>query len=226
MESSGSLSFNAFRDLVKEREGSAPWEFVPTAEAESFAVVAPDRCRVFFIAGQQVRTRDGLEVLALGCDRQISGGMTLAQAIDSIHEHLALPIVAWGFGKWRLRRYARVRDLLMSSNPTRIFIGDSAGRLAWAPRSRLFSLASAQGILNLPGTDPLPVPSQVRKPGRCGFVIEGRFDFQRPAASLTTLLRDTVKQPLTYGRHDSVVTILRGQAGMHIGRRRSVEWRR
>ncbi len=226
MESNGSRAFAALGERAATGKNIGPWQFVPTDEEDSLALATSGRGTLFLVAGQQMATREGVEVLALACDREIPDGMALRDTIEQIHALEAIPVLPWGFGKWWFRRYKIVRDLLQVAEPGSVFIGDSAGRLGWAPRSRIFALASSRGILNLPGTDPLPFPNQAKKPGRFGFVLEGRFEHRRPAAGIRDLLCNLVEQPSTYGRGDSLPTVLRSQVAMHFGRRGAVEsWR-
>ncbi len=201
--------------------GFGRWTFRTTNEECS--LIARNRDgdpALVLIAGRQIVTKERLEVLALGCVRHFDDGEPLNDIVASVLACDALCVVPWGFGKWSGRRGAVVRGLLDSVVADRIFLGDNGGRLGLGLRPRLFKVAETRGVRILPGTDPLPFHSQVRKAGGYGFVLQGFFDERAPAACIKALLGQATPQPRVFGRLENVLRFTRYQIGMQLHKRR------
>jgi hypothetical protein len=67
------------------------------------------------------------------------------------------------------------------------------------------------------GSDPLPLPAEVTKPGRCGFLLQGPVALETPAAAIKELLSKRA-QPRRYGRLERLSTFVRRQAGLRMRR--------
>jgi len=226
-ESSGD---NAFHAMVARAKPTPPaglaqhrWWFRPGGEDNAlWAILGPDeRERLLLIAGRQLVTSDGLEVLALGCADELPDGMELRAAIGAVLNAGAIPVVPWGFGKWWSRRGRLVKELLGSDVGGRYFLGDNAGRPRAGARPHLFDRGRARGIFVLPGSDPLPFRRQMNKAGRCGFRLGNGFDNERPAASIIESLRHCDGQPDTFGSYESLGNFARDQVSMQLRKRRS-----
>lgn len=204
--------FRRWRD-GEDQEGA--WTFEPTAEAESLNAVRSTGERLVLVAGRQIATRDGLEVLAIGRDLETPDGLALADTLAQVRESGALPVLPWGFGKWWGRRGDRIAAALRDGGE--LFLGDSGGRLQPGIPPRLFRQAREAGIRLLPGTDPLPFPRHTRKAGSYGFLLPGAVDGQRPAADLLRRIRQA-RQPRTFGRRAGLVSFLRDQTAMQLRR--------
>ena len=160
-----------------------------------------------------------LEVLALGCARELPDGMRLTETVEAVLGEASIPVVPWGFGKWWGGRGRLVSDLLESDTDGRFYLGDNAGRLRFGARPRLFERAAERGIFVLPGSDPLPFARQVAKTGRCGFLMNGGFDPEHPAASIVEWLRANARQPATFGSYESLGNFVRDQLAMQLRKR-------
>lgn len=202
------------------------WRIRRTAESVSVIAERHDGRELFLVAGRQVTTHEDVEVLALGCDRRLPDNHSLSETIELVREIGAIPVLPWGFGKWWFRRGALVADLLGSINTGVLFLGDNAGRWRRGPRPRLFGIAASRGIRILPGTDPLPFAAQATKPGRYGFALAGRWDRDRPAASLKRLLAERSAQPMCYGELEGLAAFGLGQARMLLRKRLHKLWRK
>lgn len=164
------------------------WRIRPTAEPE--ALLAEDAAGrlLVLVAGQQIPTRRGLEVLAIGTLDRVGTGLPFGEALNAVLDSAALAVIPWGFGKWWGERGRLVeRELYRAVSPS-LFLGDNGGRLWWTPRPRLMEGAEARGVRILPGSDPLPFPDQSTRVGRAGFVASGRLDTHRPLAALVAAL--------------------------------------
>jgi len=139
---------------------------------------------LLLLPGRQVRTRERLELLALDCTRHIPDGLSLAESAEAAREEGAVPVLPWGFGKWSLGRGRVISDMLDSARDLGLHVGDNGNRPGISPRPRLLARARREGILDLPGSDPLPFPGHARRAASCGFVLPGNPDPGRPGAGL------------------------------------------
>ncbi|HKI04911.1 MAG TPA: hypothetical protein VKK31_23225 [Thermoanaerobaculia bacterium] len=198
------------------------WDFEPTPEGEGSLVAhrRADGERLLLIAGRQVRTREGLEVLALATQEEFPDGLPFRDALTRVRWSGALTVIPWGFGKWSFYRGALVEAVVCRSERPGICLGDNSGRPELGGRPRLFREAAARGIPILPGSDPLPLPEQNGRAGSYGFLLEEGFDESRPAQSLRRTLRSLEKQPRTYGRCRELTGFCRDQLVLRLGRRR------
>ncbi|MDQ3555793.1 MAG: hypothetical protein M3409_03315 [Gemmatimonadota bacterium] len=217
-ETAGSDYLRTRRDTAWQ-SASGRWGFHPTGEAISLVARSASGEELVLIAGRQIVSTEGLEVLALGCEREIPDGLPARDTIDAVLAADALPVLPWGFGKWWLRRGALAADLVRTSVSPRLFLGDNGGRLHRSPRPPLFRVAEARGLLVLPGSDPLPFAEQARKVGGRGFVLAAGVERGGPAASLKDRLRRAVAQPATYGTGENLLGFFRSQVGMQLRKR-------
>jgi hypothetical protein len=195
------------------------WSLSPTSEPTSLLAVHDSGDRLLLLAGRQIASRERFEVLALGSEVDFSSGQSLGDTIAAVREGGAVAVVPWGFGKWWFRR-SRLLAHALRTLPTRgLFVGDNAARPRLFPRPPLFDLAASRKIYNLPGSDPLPLRWEIRKPGRLGAVLEGPLDLSRPVASLLQMLRELRAQPPLFGTPDSVAGFVRSQVGLRLRQR-------
>lgn len=212
-ESSWRHDFRAFSEGLITR--AAPeWTVTETGEDCSLLARRDDGEQLVLVAGRQLVTAERLEVLALGTRQEYPDGLPASEAASAVASGEAVAVLPWGFGKWTGRRGRIVRDMLTSPAAERLFVGDNGGRPALATPA-LFSLATRRGIPILPGSDPLPLPAEVGKPGRFGFVLEGDVDMRQPTRDIKRLLRTRV-QPRRYGRPERLVTFVRRQIALRL----------
>lgn len=198
-----------FEQLAAEAlPGSAPdkpaagWGFRLTAEAESIVAVRRDGARLILVCGRQIRTAEGLEVLALGTTRRFDDGRAAADVLLAAAAAGALAVLPWGVGKW-LGRRGRLVSRLIGDAGLRIACGDNGNRPGFWPRPRLLRRAERLGRRVLPGSDPLPLPATVARAGSFGFAVGGALDSDRPAADLKARLADPRVAIEPYGRRES-----------------------
>jgi hypothetical protein len=226
-ESSGDHAFEAMRREARPTPppdaGPNHWWFRPAGEDTAlWAVQGPEeRTSLLLIAGRQMVTSEGLEVLALGGTATLPDGMELTATIGAVLAEGAIPVVPWGFGKWWSRRGRLVEQLLVTDVGGQLFLGDNAGRPGAFPRPRLFERAIARDIYVLPGSDPLPFPRQVGKAGRCGFLLGTGLEIDRPATSVIESLHRCRQQPETFGAYENLGNFAVDQLAMQIRKRRS-----
>ena len=128
--------------------------------------------RVTAVRGQQLITREGLEVLGIACDAQLESGFPLAEMVGRIRAARGQAILAWGAGKW-LGRRGRALTKLIEAEAGRpdVMLADNGGRpRAWS-RVPQFQTAAERGMRVLAGTDPLPLPGEEQRVGSYAFRI-------------------------------------------------------
>jgi hypothetical protein len=191
------------------------WAVRDTAESSSVLVRHDDGSQLVVIAGQQVSTSEGLEVLALLTDARLPDGLTLRSALGAAREAGAVPVIPWGFGKWLLRRGRAVSEALRS-DPGPLFLGDNGGRPRGFGMPRLLRAAWRGGPPVLPGSDPLPFPDHQGRAGSFGFVADVPFEPGAPASRLRGWLLALRVQPPVYGRARRPDRFLHDQLRMHL----------
>lgn len=221
-ESEGVDEFARLAQAGGASPGSLPlggWTLAPTGDADALVARRGTRALVL-IAGRQIVTREGLEVLLLGTRGTVPDGGPVREALAAGTQFDALPVIPWGVGKW-LGRRGRLLSELIGSLPsdTEVFLGDSAGRPFFWGRSRHFAEATSRGWKVLPGTDPLPFPSEVSRPGSFGFRIEAPVDLSRPSTSLKAAIRRSDARITPFGRLEGLFPFVRKQIGMQLRKR-------
>jgi len=173
------------------RDGPPPspeWAVDPTDEAPAL-IASDDRGRrLVLVDGQQVVTRNGLEVLIFGTSDRIPDGMVFEDAVAAAVERAPLVVVPRGFGKWWGERGDQVKRVA-DRHGNRLFLGDTPG---WRPptasgRDVFWSLRAA-GIRHLRGSDPLPFADHAGAVARVGSVVPGAADARRPLSALMDAL--------------------------------------
>jgi hypothetical protein len=224
--------FLLFTDLAEEdsferlrneflADKTASWTFNETGDGLAIVARKGKEEAIVLVAGRQITTREGLEVLALGCRQRFPERKGLEETVDAALGAAAIPVIPWGFGKWWFSRGALVRSILDAAKPHQLYLGDNGGRLRYSPRPGLFKLGESRGIFVLPGSDPLPFPSQAGKAASYGSVIEGELDMQNPAGSLKRAVRELQAPPHSYGRQEGLLGFLQYQLAMQFKKRAS-----
>jgi hypothetical protein len=194
-----------------------------TAETRSLAVASDAQApaALFVVAGRQIISREGIEVLALGAE---PGGATARlgdgqeRAAELVRFALAAgsaAVLPWGVGKWLGARGREVRRLAadpeLRAHPL-FFLGDIAAR-AWPwPAPAVFRA----GPRVLPGTDLLPERGAEARVGSYRFSVSGAFDAERPAESLLRLLAEPGAEIRTEGRRQPLAQALASQLRLHL----------
>lgn len=180
------------------------------------AATSADGTAIIVVAGRQIISSEGLEVLALGTDKAISNGASLAELVDTVNSVKAIPVIPWGVGKWLGRRGQVVKSFIESPASSTVFLGDILGRPVFWPRSSVFRRAAARGIDVLPGTDPLPLETETPRAGSCGFYIDCDLASGPPSVVLKEALRVDPLTILPFIRRESTWRFFRNQARMRL----------
>lgn len=186
---------------------------------------------MLIIAGRQIVTDTGLEVLALCCEATFDDRQSLGDTLDAVRSAGALPVLPFGVGKWRGQRAALVRQAIDNAQAGSLVIGDNAGRLLYAKEPELFGHARSRGVPVLPGSDPLPLPGDHACVGRYGFVLqvsdtngEASLDPAQPSALLKAAIASpalATNPPTIFGQRDGLMRMARVQLAMQLRKRLS-----
>jgi len=220
-ESQSANYFSSLLQKATDKSSLDGWRFQPTLEPASLIAISPAGFELTLIAGRQIVTAEGLEVLATCTDELFDDGGMIFEVIDSISAANGIAIVPWGFGKWTGRR-KKVINRLMGNFAERAFhLGDNSGRISvWREPSQ-FRRARSQGQRIFRGTDPMPFPGQETRVGSFGFHINGPFNKSRPTTSMRSLLSSGSIQPTSYGALESPMVFIKHQLKMQ-----TQKWRR
>jgi hypothetical protein len=214
-EAAGQRHFDRFRRGV-DRGGFGPLEVRSTAEPCALTMWRDDKPVLVLVEGRQVKSAEGLEVLAPASREEFPDGRPLVDTWAMVRDSGALPILPWGFGKWWFGRGQLMHRLVTSARAHELYLGDGKGRPAAGMRPSLFAAAAERGILNLPGTDPFPFPGHASRAGSFGFVTAFDVDLDAPAASLVRHVRGLSSQPRTYGRGESLLEFFVSQTALRL----------
>lgn len=193
------------------REGR--WRFHSTEEPFSLWARPDDQPGGFFvIKGRQVRTREGLEALAMGTTAPISDGLGFDESLRRACEAALLVAIPWGFGKWWFRRGRIVRQGVSGRS---VLLADNGNRPGWLPKPALLKKQAERGKPALSGTDPLPFPSHEPRAGSFGSVLQLPFDEARPFSSVTeAVLARAATRP--FGRRRGTLPFLADQVRLQV----------
>jgi len=211
---------HAFESLIAQHElNGGRWRFHPASEGRTLVAALEGKDVLTIVAGRQVVTREGLEVLSLCCSEQFTDGQAIEHTIEKIIEAGGLPVLSYGVGKWSGSRGKIIDRLIRGALGSRLMLGDNAGRLWMGGEPKQFAEARQRGMWVLPGTDPLPFADQASRVGRYGMMLCGEIDRDRPAASIQHLIRSAEAQPRVYGTTDGPLSFLKLQIAMQVRKR-------
>ena len=211
--------FERLYDLVESPSGGE-WSIELTLEDCSLLVKRGGEPVLGVIAGRQITTREGLEILTMGCTDPLEDGLPIDRALAHALRHSAVVILPWGFGKWTLRRGMAVKAILDSEIGTELFVGDNGNRPSLVRAPQLLRVAADRGILTLVGSDPLPLPSHSGRAGQVGNFLPCVPDWSAPARQIESLLRTVEAQPETFRTPEPLIRFARSQLSMQVRKRR------
>jgi hypothetical protein len=192
------------------------WEFQQTGESVSLIARSGNTKDLVIIAGRQIETAEGLEVLALSTTGNFRSGIPIIDLIKEVKNDDAIPVIPWGFGKWLGRRGNILNSLIKMQKDLKFYLGDNSGRPAFLPFPHHFKIAKREGIHILPGSDPLPFATEYDRAGRFGFLLEKKITNIYSAESLKQILMNPKLKVQSYGDLENPLRFLRNQLKMQL----------
>jgi len=175
---------------------------------------------IAIVCGRQVRTAEGLEVLALGSVSVFPDGLPFGQTVEQVAGSGAITVLPWGFGKWIGDRGAQVQSVLDRIGNEKLFLGDNGGRPALMGVPALIRRSAQRGFRVLPGTDPLPVRGDHRRVGQFGFLAAPASSATAPWSALRSWLLARSDSPEPYGRACGTLRFAINQARLRVAQHR------
>ncbi len=202
-----------FFSALKERTITGDFSILDTSESTSIDIRISSGKHLAVIAGKQVNSYEGLEVLALGASQPVPDRNPLRDTLTFIREHGGVPVIPWSFGKWVGKRKKVLMDLLASSDPKDFLLGDIIGHGGFLAAQDILDHAATLGFRTVHGTDPLPMSSDETLVGRYATLLECTFDRTRPSEALKALRTNPI---MSKGKKDSSLVSLKRQALLRI----------
>jgi hypothetical protein len=199
------LTNYAASNSLPDKKKTGNWIFQKTEEDCSLYGRSSDSKNLFLIAGQQIVSLEGLEVLALCTIKRFEDETPIIKLIESIKKVNGIPVIPWGFGKWIGGRGNLLRTLIANAEEHAFLLGDNGGRPFLLPGPHIFRLAERRGIKILPGSDPLPLVSEQKRVGSFGLSFYGAVSKTHPAQELKRSLLDPMIQYQTFGRLENPI---------------------
>jgi hypothetical protein len=187
------------------------YEFKNTQEDCSIILLKNGQPICHILAGRQIVTREKLEVLSIASNQKIEDGLPIKDVVKRLIDNKQIAVLAWGVGKWLLKRGKIIKDIIKKYHSPYLFIGDSSARPSFWPTPKLYKLARKNNIGNISGSDPLPFIEDQSRVGTYGFLIEGDFQPSKPAESFRNILISNKSNIALFGHQDSTFTFLRRQ---------------
>ena len=210
-ESNGYNYFENFNDTLK----SLKYKSSKTSEKNSLICFDSNNRKIYFIAGRQIVTSEKLEVLALGLRDSYPDGNPIGKVINFVISKNCLPIIPWGAGKWIGKRRNIVENVVKQDFKT-LFLGDNGNRPFFWGKSKIFYHAEERGVINLPGSDPLPFDSEEKRAGGFGFYFNEKLDEQNPFENLKERIISRKNSFDTYGKLETPIKFLKNQVSMQM----------
>jgi hypothetical protein len=201
--------------MLAERAGFDVFEtlrprLLGTCEPE--ALWLDEARRLLVLAGRQIVSGEGLEILGLATMARIEDGAPAAEIVARLDTEDALIVLPWGVGKWLGRRGRIVDELLAAAKPGRLFLGDNGGRPGF------WRVPRFAGKRLLSGSDPLPLRGSAATIGRSGTIVRGKIAMDSPSASLKRILRDGGASVVPFGKAAGPLRFFADQARLRLAR--------
>lgn len=189
------------------------------ADSGECALVARSKseARILIVAGSQVISAEGLEILSLATDSRFEDGLAARTVLERIRSAGGIPVLPWGAGKWLGKRGKVISALVAEDDAGGLFLGDNSGRPGFWPEPEQFREAASAGIRILPGTDPLPIPGEEARVGSFGFAAYGEIS-SRPVEWLKQRIVSDGFDPDCYGSLEHAMRFFRNQLKIRIKR--------
>jgi len=200
---------HAYFDRLREGAHGLPGSFRvdPTGDPAALRVHLPGGA-LLILAGQQIVTRERMEVLSLASTEPIPDGLPAAEVVPRVLAAGGVPVLAWAPGKWMFKRAEVVRQLLQLFGPEQLLLGDSSLRATGWPEPR-----AMRERKTLAGSDPLPFAGEEEQAGRYAVRLQADVDPEHPASSLGKALLDPSRPVQRIGARNAPWLLARRMIG-------------
>lgn len=208
-----------YRPEKKITDHLRDWKIHYRAEDCSLLLKKNMACSIGLIAGRQIQTKEGLEVLALGVRRTFKDHQAIHETVQRVRDTGGLPVIPWGFGKWIGARGKVIDRLIRDAEKGDLYIGDNGGRPSVLTEPSQFEASKRKGLKILRGSDPLPFACEYHRAGSYGFYFKGALSEEKPAADLKQRLADPLFKISAYGNPEKFGNFIRNQLLMQLKKR-------
>lgn len=153
-----------FFKSLSEGEIGIPDKGVSVETASRSEILLKDSSgrRLLIVAGRQVATKEGVELLCYGSDADLRDGVSFLNGVEQIVDLGAVAGLNWAPGKWMFSRYRIVEEILGQLGPNQLVVCDTALRPRGWPVPKLMAEAQREGFSVVYGSDPLPLVGDER----------------------------------------------------------------
>ncbi len=200
--------------------GSSQYRFLPAGDALALTTADDDSPLCYLLPGRQIVTRENLEVLLLASSLKIEDRLPIQTVLETIAKNNDIAALAWGVAKWLFKRGNIINNLVdqheTGSEYSNLLIGDNSGRPIFWPAPKSFKKAAQKQIPIINGSDPLPFPPEISKPGTYGFTTQAPFDPQKPNHSIKELLLSPNARFFNFGKQDGILSFFIRQSRIYL----------
>lgn len=188
-------------------QGQGPESYKPIrSDSTTLVLTKPNTPPILVVSGRQIACQERIEVLALATRSTFSDHQPIHETLRQVQQAQAVPVLAWGVGKWLLKRAKVVQSILATFDATsEICLGDSSLRPCFWPTPKPMRATHTHRPRVLAGSDPLPNPHEVERVGQYGnLVLCDSFNLEAPLTpQIIALLRTA---PLARAGHRASCT--------------------
>lgn len=220
-----STGHDAFSSLAAGRLVPRDWN-VKEVVGDQAALTATrnrDGAEILIVAGCQIQTAEGIEVLGIATSERFEDGKSIRETLTELDAVGTPSVLPWGLGKWVGKRGQEVNALLSEPRYKGFKLGDNAGRpLGWRT-PKVFREGASNAIPFLPGSDTLPFPSAESGIGRYGCILECPVSPEKPAKDLREFIFALGEQPALIGARRALPAVISEQISMRRHKKSSQE---
>jgi hypothetical protein len=193
------------QQLESSDHGQVPvaekWEVFRSGDADFLTATRKDstEIKIYLVPGQQIYTREKIEVLGLYSQTENFDGLSFEETITILNRNGAVSVLPWGVGKWFGKRGKILHSFINGTRVSGLYLGDNGGRPLLWPTPKLFRLAAGKGIIVLPGSDVLPLPEEAGRVAGFGFCLDNSSSTMDPIAYLKEQLRSYNAEIIPFG---------------------------
>jgi hypothetical protein len=192
------------------------WAIEKTPDERALLVVNSEGNQLVLVSGRQIVTSEKIEVLWIGTTRFVQDGVPAQHLIDDISTSEGIAIIPWGPGKWFGSRGKIVKDIVSNNKSDKLYLGDNGNRPKFWPTPALIKNAREQGVATLPGSDPLPLPTEADRAGKFGFTLDGTVSSTHPVSDLLEQIKNQKTELSSYGALETTGRFFRNQVSMQL----------